>query len=502
MAPEKSDQRLGRWLGYLSWLVILFAFLALLPSFWVPIGLPQEGDAVAYRVPLLKWILRHHAYPNWPWTYVEDYPVLGELLLLPFFAVSEKLIRVVPIFFYFSSAVLAVKISLEIFPLTKEGRRDFFFFCLANALALHPLLLQSNAVMVDNAATTFALASLYCCLRLRAGCSSVFLGLALATRYSAWGFFPGALLANLRMEWESVRKRGRSLWMVALSLLLVAPFLARNLALNGNPVFPLLNDWINGEPAFRFDSWGRGKGLGDLLLFPYDLLYTNSFENPFFDVDPAFKVLVPVEHFSFYTVGFLFSLQLLLVAALALTGGRKTLEVARRASVRPGTQALLLFLGCHFVFWWVGSQQLRFLVPELLLASVLMTRYFYPRLARPLLLLPLAGAVFSIFSVHSHAWQLAAGKIPNNRDLPFVRQNLDCIDRLNLRPGEVVGHQRPGLYLGYGDYDFVYLPPYPHYFLPGGTAPEADYVMDDLNAGAYPGYEPWPRERPCAFRKL
>lgn len=60
-----------------SHLVVVFSVILAMPAFTIPLGLPPEGDAVDYRVPLIKWIIRHHSYPNWSWSLVDDYPSLG-----------------------------------------------------------------------------------------------------------------------------------------------------------------------------------------------------------------------------------------------------------------------------------------------------------------------------------------------------------------------------------------------------------------------------------------
>lgn len=191
MRPNKLPERV-----YLA--VVLLALLACLPALFVPLGLSAEGDAVDYRVPLLKWILRHHALPDWRWTFVDDYPLLGDLLMLPFVAVKPELARVVSITAYFAAAAFGAGVGVELSP--PAARRPLFLFYFAGLLGLRPLVVPATLVMVDNVATAFALGALYFLLRRSYDRSAALLACALATRYTIWGAAPGALLAYWQLE--------------------------------------------------------------------------------------------------------------------------------------------------------------------------------------------------------------------------------------------------------------------------------------------------------------
>jgi hypothetical protein len=73
---ERALAPVARWAG-------LTALLLALPAVLLPLGLRAEADAVDYRVPMLQWMLRHRTLPSWPWTPIDNYPMLGELLMLP-----------------------------------------------------------------------------------------------------------------------------------------------------------------------------------------------------------------------------------------------------------------------------------------------------------------------------------------------------------------------------------------------------------------------------------
>lgn len=461
-------------------LVAGFALLACLPSFLAPIGFSAEGDALDYRVPLLRWVLRHHAYPNWPWTFVDDYPMLGEILMLPFFAMKAELARVVSLAAYFACAFFGAQIGAT---LAREGdRQAAWWFTFANLLGLQVILVPAMHVMVDNVATAFALASLAAMLRGKHDRSALLLAGALATRYTVWGTLPGALAAL----WLRERSARRLLRYGAIAILGALPFAARNLALHGNPVFPLL------DPALAaFDGWGRGKNLTALALFPLDLLYTNSFVRALFDTnaDPSL--------FFTYKLGWLFYAQL--AAALAC--------LPRTPPARaPGPSSPLAAPACfalgQFAFWWLGSQQLRFLGLALVIANVALLAMIIRRAPRTLLTALALLPVLSVAAVQQEGWRVALGREPSLRDSAYVRGAEECFRRAGMQPSHVLGiRERNGL-LGFFDQDFVFLPGSNLYFAPASTpAPRADFVYSVMDTRPLPGYAPWPAEKPCLLRR-
>lgn len=478
---------------------IAASLLAALPALLVPPGLSAEGDALDYRIPLLKWILRHGTYPNWPWAYVDDYPMLGELLMLPFFAVKAELARLVAIAAYAAAALFTALVGAELFPAEeKERRRAFLLFAGASTLGLQPLLVQSNHVMVDNIAAAFALASLWQLLRGRTVPAGLAMAGALATRYMIWGAFPGAVLAILVLRKGEKEKWKHAAVFSALALLGAAPFLIRNTALNGNPVFPLLTSVFNGAPNATFTGWGRGTDPLSLLLFPFDLLYTNTFERELFDTRTY------TGGFFVYKLGTLFYLQLAALGLLLATRGRALAAGAARAAGDPRVKAILLFGAAHFLVWFYGSQQLRFLGCGIALASVALLRALFALSPRPLLALLALLPLYNVAGVQSETWGIAFGGKEPFRDSGYVLSAARCFERAGIGPGAVVGFPNRDVTNGFFDYDFVFLPPNNlHIELPGfPPTPAPDFVYSGLDFSPRPGYEPWPREKPCLLRRL
>jgi hypothetical protein len=476
----------------ISLLLLCFSILSLLPSFWVPIGLPHEGDSLNYRIPILKWMLRHGTYPNWPFTFVDDYPMFGELLMLPFFAISPTFARIVPIFFYICSGFFAAKIAEEFFPsaFSAKERKNFFFFLFANILALHPLLLQSNILMVDNIATAFTLASIFFYLRSKETLSGLTLGLAMASRYSIWGAAIGGFFAHF------LKRKKIPFRFFILIILCIFPFIFRNFLYNHNPVFPIFSNWLNDQATFEFDRWGRGKGILDLLLFPFDLLYTNSFERSLFDTN------FPYFDYFIYTVGTGFSILSVVTLFVFLKNILTSIEFFKSCLKDQKNQIILSYSIFHFFYWWVGSQQLRFIVLELLLIYSALLFYFYKKFPKFISLIICLTSFYSITNVHLESWKIAFGISKAYQDLPFVKSHLQCLERISPDRQTLIAHNKPDTFLGFGNYDFVFLPPHAYATSPKNYQPQSpDFIFDGENLSSIEGYSLWPKNDPCVWKK-
>ena len=478
---KSRDDRL---LQIASLAVVVFAFVLALPAFFVPLGLPIEGDGVDYRVPLIRWMLRHGAYPNWPWTMVDDYPTAGELLMLPFYALHPALARVVPLLGYLGFGAAAGAIAARL----GEGkcglsRRALFLTGCAWALALRPAALQSNALMNDTLTAAFLLGSLACLLEKRIAWAGVLTALALGTRYSAWGSAACLpIIAFLVADGPRLRKAREMILFSAIAGLGALPFMTRNFLVNDrHPFFPVDSPAVMANWGVL--DYGRGSDLLSFLLLPFDLLYTNSFERGIFD----------------YTLGKLFYLQLLaLLAAFAwrLFPARKASRIpAKKArDSRPWLAALFAFV--HLVVWFRSSQQLRFLVPALMLLDLgillLVARWAGPRL---LAASTLAGAL-SVLSVQMDSVRIALGR----QESPFVRNAAeaeDCFRRAGVGSTETIGYLHRDGMLGFFDHDFTFLQTHT-YSVPGQEPPPTRWVYTQE---PLVGYVPWPGGDPCLLKR-
>jgi hypothetical protein len=446
---------------------VLFA----LPSFLIPLGLPTEGDAADYRVPLLQWMLRHRAYPNLPWTMVDDYPMLGELLMLPLYAIAAPLARLVPLAGFLALGAAGGALTADL-----DGgraglpRRTVFLAGFAWVIALRPLALQTTILLVDDLAAAWLLWSLVYALRARAVPAGAFLAAALATRYTFWGVAP---LIPLLCALRSGRKLRSFTVAAALGAAGALPFVVRNLAVNhGHPLFPV--DAPETWGALGVGGFGRGRDLLSFLLLPFDLLYTNTFTRGLFDYTLGKPVFV---HLG--------------IAAAALLARAKGPAVPADTRARWLTAAFALAVT---LVWFRASQQLRFLAPVLAIATVGLVVFSLRKAPRWFVALGALAGVFTAWSVEKDAIAIALGKKENEMAVQ-ARAQAECLAKAGARQDVVGVPHRDGT-LGFLDRDFVYLPGNP-YHVPGASFEAPPWV---LSREARDGYEPWPREEPCLLR--
>jgi hypothetical protein len=147
------------------------------------------------------------------------------------------------------------------------------------------------------------------------------------------------------------RLRARD-WLIGLALLAapVVPWLIRNAATTGNPVYPLLpsvfpsREWsvaLGGQLTHWQQSMGMGRGLADYFLLPWNVAVEGQMGR----------------NYAFFD-GILSPLPLAFVPLLILMKNR-----------RPWLMLLALCV-IPFIGWAATSQQLRFLIPFLPLTSV------------------------------------------------------------------------------------------------------------------------------------
>lgn len=474
-------------------LTVVAAFVACLPSLGVPIGLSAEGDALDYHLPLIRWIVRHHSYPNWNWTFEDDFPLLGELLMIPFFLVKTEFARIVSIAAYFGTAWVTGEIAAEI---AKEKSRDEIkelrFFVFACVLGFQPLLVQACHVMVDNVANVFALYALLELLRGRAFKAGIAQTLALNTRYTVWGSLPAAAAAYLFLAKREKQNRARDLAaFLAVSLAGITPLLVRNALLNGNPVYPILDGLFHGIPYNGPGPWGRGKDALSLLLFPYDLFYTNTFDHDLFDT----KALPGGGPYG-YHLGFLTYVQLVALALL-LKLNFENLNW-REFFRRPVIRANAVYAVVAFAFWFAGIQILRYYGFGLALLNLAILYPLATRASKGARAALVLLTVPAIAYAQAETWKIAFGSEKSFREQPYVQAAFDCFQRARVPKDALVGWTtRDGL-LGYFDYDFVFVPPHDLYRqLPGTSPPKPDFLFSGMAMDPHPGYEAWPKEKPC-----
>lgn len=461
---------------YTAPVVVAFAVAATLPSLSIWLGLPPEGDAIDYRIPLVKWMAAHQSFPNWPWTFVEDYPALGEILMSFLYTISPNLMRLVPIGAYVGLAWAAARL-VKHFDSAIPG-----MLAAAWILALRPLTIGSNLLLVDNLSSFFLLASLVFLLSRRPMTAGAFAAAALATRYTTWPTAPALLVVCWYLSDGKARDRIKELAkFAAVAALGPLPFVIRNVILNENPFFPLAGALFGQDIPLPYFGYGRGKDPISFLLLPYDFLYTNTFVKGFYD----------------YTLGKLFYVQLVAVLAAAAYTAVKPRARERVSLLTKEVKAIWIFFAIHLVAWFLGAQQMRFFVPGLVILNLGMLAYIWRRLGSIPVVMLAALSAFSVASIQKDSILIAIGKRPAPWEAEHVIQAKNCLAQLPT--GSTLGIiDRDGT-LGFLDVNFYFYPPNGH-AVPG-TIPPPDFIYYVYYDRPFPGYKPWPQENPCMLKK-
>lgn len=484
---------IGSWqltLSQIAAVVIVCAITGSLSGLWVPLGISAEADAVDYRIPLIQWIIRHRTYPNWAWSGVDDYPMLGELLMLPLYAIKSSWARLVPILAYLSTGLMGGLLYRQI---NRRHSRSGFLLAIAWTLSLRTLAIQSNLLMVDNLASLLILGALLFLIGNNEKIAGTFAAFALATRYSALPAFAALISVSCFL---TVRRKGE-IKQVGIFLLIssfgILPFALRNLFINGNPFFPLFQSVFGPTDVQilnRYDHYGRGTGILDLIRLPWDLLITNEFGKNLFD----------------YTLGRIFILQTAVVGFLAFKNRKCLYNLVTRIQLRASYQALALFTCLHILTWFYSAQQLRFLVPSIIILQlglfVICHRFLN---SRALAILTLTAAL-SIASAHKETILVAIG----TRKLTFFEKRKEdaqaCFSRLP-QISTPIGHSSRDGTLGFLNHDFAFVGAHPYAIAyknwekewPDLIYPGPNFHFD--NEPGFSGYQPWPVQNPCVFRR-
>lgn len=470
---------------FLKFLLVLILLLNL-PSLGIWLGLPPEGDAVDYRIPMVKWMVEHREIPNWSWAVVDDFPALGEMILAILYWIHPNLMRLLPILAYFGIGYLGAKILL--YSLSSEitktvSAKTIILIGIVWILGLRPMAIQSNLLMLDNLASFFILGSLWNILNKRIILAGIFCALSLSTRYFAWPIAFALFCALwVLLKSQNEKRLFRQLILFTLiSAMGAIPFMVRNTILNDNPFFPLLYSIFNGPSsnmAFHdaYLNYGRGKDLLSFALLPFDFLYTNSFVRGFYD----------------YTLGKLFYAQIFLVI-LALILARKKFHFAENKKLLP----LIVFFLVHLVLWFLGAQQMRFLVPGLVVINAAMLVFVLHRLDWKLVSLVAGLSMFSVLSIQKDSILMFLGK----RESIFLADATQLKNCLKLLPPNVVIglDERMGAIGLVEGIKFRFIGSHPH-----GSPDNSDSILE-LNylysKRKYEGFSPLQNVMKCHWQK-
>jgi hypothetical protein len=269
------------WLLPLVPVVGVLVLTALLP--------PTAADALIQHLAVPRWWMEADALIEIPWHEWSYYPMV---LNLPFIAfLKGGLEPLAPL--YHGSYLVAAAGVLGVTPGPELGADEEPAPYLAPLLLLlFPVCLKlAGSPLVDLGLSLFCLLGLHYlidpardrCAPIRAG---IALGLALSTKYNGLLAVPFVLAAGLvggRSSERGFTALVRENLIAAVTALIVfSPWLARNVSLTGNPVFPLYKSVFGpatpGAPSVRAPGplmhrvLVYGESLPELLLLPIRVL--------------------------------------------------------------------------------------------------------------------------------------------------------------------------------------------------------------------------------------
>ncbi|MFH1679314.1 MAG: glycosyltransferase family 39 protein [Candidatus Eisenbacteria bacterium] len=324
------------------------AFLALLVRVLAPL---TANDPIVYHMPIAKGYATTGGFGGAPDLVYARMPHASDLLFAGAFLFGgEGGARVFHLLLAAACAALAARLARETVGAPSGLGAGALFLTL-------PLVLDPRTIgNVDLAAALFFGASFLFLVRhertgkradLAAG--SLLAGGMLATKYSTYAAYP-LLLALLLLPVLGKRRRPAS-WRGAIAFVVLShaplvPWLLKGWAETGNPLFPLFPSLLGGRGwdallGERLLAWQRSIGMGRdpirFLLLPWNAIVRAAPGYPYFDgaLSPALLLWAPWVWFR---------------------GGR------------PARGVLLLALAGIYA-WGIGSQQLRFLLPVVLLLA-------------------------------------------------------------------------------------------------------------------------------------
>jgi len=312
----------------------------------------SANDSMVYHLNIPRIYVSEGGMVRLPYNVYANMPHNGEILYtLAFAAAGETGAKL----FYFAVLLLA---GGAVFSLARRLAGALPAVIGTACFLVQPLILDHRVVCnVDVLLAYFYIAAVILILdtgRRQPGIRSfvmlgILAGFMLGIKYTA--LFPCLTLVVLlgwadrpRAQWKSVAAAA------LIALLVFAPWLVKNAVHTGNPVYPLLETVFGGAnwddvQSKQLMAWqrsmGEGHSLRSYLLLPFDVSLRGKpgLNYTWFDgtIVPVFLVLLP----------------------FALFRRKRT------------TTLFLVMAAAGFVFWAVTSQQLRFLIPTLALASAI-----------------------------------------------------------------------------------------------------------------------------------
>jgi hypothetical protein len=224
------------------------------------------------------------------------------------------------------------------------------------------VMLETNAALVDVAMAFFFCVCVYAVFlwweNARIGflvLAAIIMGIIVGCKYQGIYCFGALLIVLLAVPPRdcahfSSKHIISTIVFIVVTTLLIIPWLIKNLVFTGNPVYPNLyglfggKDWlpqISDQLNFWLQSIGMGRSAKDFLLLPWRLTVRATHYYSRFS-----GIITP---FYFFTLPLIFF-------------------VSQKTRI---TFRLLLICLIYIVLWFLGSQQMRFLIPMLAILAII-----------------------------------------------------------------------------------------------------------------------------------
>lgn len=264
-APHNSLTRNRSVLKVLCFVGLIFVVAAVVILAWVP---PVSRDALSHHLAVPKLYLQHGAMVELPEVPFSYYPMNLDLLyLVPLYFGND----ILPKYIHYAFALLTA--GMVFLHLRRRLDVTYALFGALFFLSIPVIVKLSITVYVDLGLVFFSTAALIYLIRWSETSfqwrhlllSAMFCGLAAGTKYN--GLVTLGLLAFsvpylfLHTCENVAMKQGRAVGYGAVyllvALLVFAPWMIRNAAWTGNPIYPMYNQWFNPATAVQLPEEER-----------------------------------------------------------------------------------------------------------------------------------------------------------------------------------------------------------------------------------------------------
>ena len=255
--------------------VTVFAICCILAITGITAALspPNTFDALAYHMPRVVYWSQSQSVGFFPTTYLNQisFPPLAEYMMMHTYIIAgnDRFVNLI-VWAAFAASIIGVSSVASALGATTRGQLLAAFFC----ATLPGAILQASGAKNDLLLAFWLICAVYFGLLGRTIFSGLSLGLAVATKGTAYLFGPALLAAIIGITW---RKSKHPRWFAVTShalaavLLLNAPQYWRNVQLSGSPLgfdSPFANGTFllkNSEPGFKATISNVVRNVSDEL---------------------------------------------------------------------------------------------------------------------------------------------------------------------------------------------------------------------------------------------